>query len=375
MTFKILSLDGGGIRGVLSARILQAIETVLEKTKGQKIHEYFDMVSGTSTGSLLAGGIALKMNAEELLSLYRNRGHEIFPDNIRRQRKIRFISQLIGANVLYPHGNPATGTPGLSTVLSEEYGKKCGSVCPPISAIESPILVIPAYDTLSRNTTLFVSNNAKDDPSWYDPLPLWQVCTASASAPTYFPPYELPYYQDVMPGQVLPHIDGGVSANNPALAAVAHALLTEEKDITEICVLSIGTGQTTQPYSYEQIKSWGLLKWVENLPNIFLAPPAQLTDALAWQILDAVGAGDYLRLDCALNQHFEGKRIPKTLRKQSPNPKNQYLGRKVPEEIDDPNAYNDLVDVGAAYVDQGYAFYHGEWCKVMDAVEKFLEAH
>ena len=116
-------------------------------------------------------------------------------------------------------------------------------------------------------------------------------------------------------------------------------------------------------------------KWIENLPNIFLAPPAQLTDALALQILDAVGAGDYLRLDCALNQHFEGDRIPKTLRQQSPDPKNQYLGRKVPEDIDDPNAYQDLVDVGAAYSEQGYAFYHGQWLKVVDAVEKFIEDH
>ena len=373
MTFKILSLDGGGIRGVLSARILQAVETVLEETKGQKIHEYFDMVAGTSTGSLLAGGIALKMNAEELLSLYRTRGDEIFPARIRFQRKIRWVSQIAGANVLYPHGDPTSNPkkPGLSTVLSEEYSKKYDSTCPTISAIDSPIVVIPAYDTLSRNTTLFVSNNPKDKPRWYDILPLWQVCTASASAPTFFPPYELPYNED----QVLPHIDGGVSANNPALAAVAHALRTAEPDITEVCVLSIGTGQTTRPYSYDQIKRWGLLKWIENLPNIFLAPPAQLTEALSWQILDAVGGGDYLRLDCALNQYFEGQPIKGRLRAVSPHPKNQYLGRTVPEDIDDPNAYDDLVAVGAAYTEKGYAHYHDTFIPVMDAVKQFIKAH
>ncbi|MEM9214988.1 MAG: patatin-like phospholipase family protein [Cyanobacteria bacterium P01_F01_bin.150] len=375
MTFKILSLDGGGIRGVLSARILQSVEMELEQKRNQKVHEYFNMVSGTSTGSLIAGGVAVKMSARELLDVYKYRGNEIFPAFTRWQRKFRLISQFVGANVLYPHGDPSTGKPGLSTVINEEYGKKCGGSCPTISAIESPIVVIPAYDTLSRNTTLFVSNNSKEDPSWYDLLPLWQVCTASASAPTFFPPYELPYYQDVVPGQVLPHIDGGVSANNPAIAAIAHALLTEEPDITKISVLSIGTGQATRPYSYKQIKNWGLLKWIENLPNIFMAPPAELTNALSLQILDSVGGGDYLRLDCALNQYFEGKRIPKTLRQQSANPKNQYLGREVPEEIDDPNAYQALVDAADAYVEKGTVFYKNKQLSVMQAIAQFIHEH
>ena len=325
MTFKILSLDGGGFRGALSTRVLQSVEATLAKKRNQPVHEYFDMVSGTSTGSLIAGGIAVKMSAGELLDVYKNRGDEIFPASIRWQRKFRFISQFIGANVLYQHGDPKTGKPGLSKVINDEYAKKCNSVCPAISAIESPIVVIPAYDTLSRNTTLFVSNNST--PRWYDQLPLWQICTASASAPTFFPPYELPYYQTPEnPNQVLPHIDGGVSANNPAIAAIAHALLTAEEDISQISVLSIGTGQTTRPYSYQQIKNWGLLKWIENLSNIFLAPPAQLTDALSRQILGAVGGGDCLRLDCELNKHFEGQPMHQKLRQESPNPKNQYLG-------------------------------------------------
>lgn len=375
MTFKILSLDGGGFRGALSTRILQSVETTLAKKRNQKVHEYFDMVSGTSTGSLIAGGIAVKMSAGELLDVYKNRGDEIFPTRIRRQRKFRRISQVIGANVLYKHGDPRTGESGLSKVINDEYAKKCNAVCPKISEIESPILLIPAYDTLSRNTTLFVSNNK--NPIWYDQLPLWQICTASASAPTFFPPYDLPYFrkenlnEDKPP--VLPHIDGGVSANNPTIASIAHALLTEQKDITQISVLSIGTGQTTQPYSYRQIKNWGLLKWIKNLSNIFLAPPAQLTDALSRQILGAVGGGECLRLDCELNQYFEGPRIPYKLRQPSLNPKNQYLGRKIPEEIDDPNAYQDFVDVADAYVQQGTVFYKGNSVPVLEAVEQFID--
>ena len=257
MTFKILSLDGGGFRGALSTRILQSVETTLAKKRNQKIHEYFDMVAGTSTGSLIAGGIAVKMSAGELLDVYKHRGDEIFPAGIRRQRKFRWISQFIGANVLYKHGDPDKGKPGLSKVIHDEYAKKWNSISPKISDIESPILLVPAYDTLSRNTTLFVSNNKK--PLWYDQLPLWQICTASASAPTFFPPYDLPFYKnenrDDPKPPVLPHIDGGVSANNPAIAAIAHALFTEQQDITQISVLSIGTGQRPNRIAIRTLKT------------------------------------------------------------------------------------------------------------------------
>ncbi|NEO65121.1 MAG: hypothetical protein F6J98_33900 [Moorea sp. SIO4G2] len=63
MTFKILSLDGGGMRGVISARILQEIEKTIKEKYGQELHEYFDLISGTSTGSILAAGIACNMTA------------------------------------------------------------------------------------------------------------------------------------------------------------------------------------------------------------------------------------------------------------------------------------------------------------------------
>ena len=117
MTFRILSPDGGGIQGLLSVRILQVVETVLEEKTGQKIHEYFEMMSGISTGSLLAGGIVLEMSTDDVLKIYRDRGHEILPDSILRRRKYRPISQLMGANVLDSHGNLMKGEPRLSTTM------------------------------------------------------------------------------------------------------------------------------------------------------------------------------------------------------------------------------------------------------------------
>ena len=99
--YRILSLDGGGIRGVLSARILKEVEDILEK-KGHKLHTYFDFVAGTSTGSILAGAIACQRSAEDIINLYNNEGENIFLPNVRWRRKFQFISKLIGSNVLYP---------------------------------------------------------------------------------------------------------------------------------------------------------------------------------------------------------------------------------------------------------------------------------
>ncbi len=78
MTFKILSLDGGGIRGVISARILMEVEKQIREQKNQSLAEYFDLIAGTSTGSILAAGIALGYTASELLNIYRQEGERIF---------------------------------------------------------------------------------------------------------------------------------------------------------------------------------------------------------------------------------------------------------------------------------------------------------
>ncbi|NEO77261.1 patatin-like phospholipase family protein [Moorena sp. SIO4G3] len=115
MTFKILSLDGGGMRGVISARILQDIEKTIRKQHGQELHEYFDLIAGTSTGSILAAGIACKMTAGELIKLYEQEGENIFLKSVRHMRKFRFLRRIFRySGVLYPHDS---GKQGLANVL------------------------------------------------------------------------------------------------------------------------------------------------------------------------------------------------------------------------------------------------------------------
>jgi hypothetical protein len=373
MTFKIISLDGGGIRGVLSARLLQQVETTLAEKKGQKLHEYFDLVSGTSTGSILTAGIACQMSAQEMINIYLQEGNNIFLESIRQQRNWRKLSQGIGSGVLYPHQQ---GEQGLAKILQKkllhtELGKDAK-----IGQITTPNILIPAYDVYSRNTTWF-SNS--DPTAWYSNLELWKICTASASAPTFFPPYELPYNDD----QKLPHIDGGVSANNPTLSAIAHALYIGKQNglkLTDITVLSIGTGNTTRAYEYEDIKKWGQLGWARHLPDMFMSPAAQNAEAICYHIMESAER-DYLRLDFDLNQQLKGAPQPGRLRGLLDKPYNKYIAEvkqkyeKVREDIDNPDNCPQLIEAAECYLECGQVYYKTEWVSVQKAIEQFIESN
>ena len=377
--FKILSLDGGGIRGVLSARLLKEVETILkEKNKGE-LHEYFDLIAGTSTGSILAAGIACHKTAEELIQLYQDEGNNIFLPRVRWERNLRLLGRLFGSNALYPH---KSGEQGLANVLKRQLIHKELGKSPSIADIEEPQLLILAYNVLSRYTEWF----ANDDPTeWYykNNIELWKICTASASAPTYFPPYNLPSSLDRK--QDIPHIDGGVSANNPELPAIAHALCMKRKEntpplkIEDIAVLSIGTGQTTRPYTYTEIKNWGLLKWVANMPNIFLNPPAINSEEITKRMFLKLEHQNYLRLDFRLNKTLEKGEILK-------KPYNEYLFKKkgekikISEDIDDPELCKNLIEVAECYLDCGDVHYKiesdkREYIKVRDAIEQFIDSN
>ncbi len=388
MTFKILSLDGGGIRGVVSATILKEVEKVVREQKNKPLHEYFDLIAGTSTGSILAVAIACRKSASELMKLYCDRGDEIFLKSVRQQRKWRKLTPLFGSYALYPN---QPGEKGLAEVLAEELvhpdlGKEKTTIANMRPGKEelSPYLLILAYDVLSRNTTWF----SNDDPTaWYckNNIPLWEICSASAAAPTFFPPYNLRYKND----RFLPHIDGGVAANNPELSAIAHALWMENegtpKSMDEIAVLSIGTGETSEPYEYEEIKKWETLKWAANIPNIFLNPPAENSAAISHSLFLALGSQHHLRLDFDLNKRLTGEQQTDFLRHKlgKKDLYNEYIFKKtgekkyVDENIDNPDACEGLIEATTAYLDCGTIPYpdRKDLTRVQEAIAKFIDCH
>jgi len=191
--FRILCLDGGGIRGIITARLLQEVEKQLQEHHQQSLAQYFDMVAGTSTGSLLAAGVAMGYRSQDLIELYQEKGTEIFP--------YQSLLSLKRWKVFFKHGlsAPKFSNDGLTKVLTElpmfqqdgrhvllkEVGKR------PDQARPNPILLILAYDAKYRNTTFFTNYHPASPKRWYDNAPLWKVCVASAAAPTFFPACEL----------------------------------------------------------------------------------------------------------------------------------------------------------------------------------------
>lgn len=371
MSFRILSLDGGGIRGVITAEILKEVEQQIWQLKGQSLNEYFDLIAGTSTGAILTAGIALGKKSDELIQLYSEKGKYIFPLS-RKNRYQKFpscIRPLIEAFAL-----PRYTHEGLISVLKNQLSDTR------IQDITRPIILILAYDTLYRNTTFFTNCHPDLGVRWYDDCYLWEICVASASAPTFFPPYKLePVNKAKFGNWVFPHIDGGISANNPALAALSLVIrmsqsaipisikqkynLEKIHQLEDIAILSIGTGQTGEPYVYEQVKTWRSLDWAKHVTDIFMEPTSEIDSMICRQIMGGYDSKRYLRLQFDLNERFKAK--PGETYKdarillQPEERTNRFTKTQVNEEIDDASetTITQLRNAATKFIAEGCTYY------------------
>lgn len=282
MTFKILSLDGGGIRGVMAARILQEIEQQIQERKGQSLQEYFDLVAGTSTGSLIAGALIAGMDSNQIINLYKNETLEIFP------YQTRWSTKRLPLIFKYGPSAPKFSNEGLINVMKKYLIKN--QVPIKIKDVIKPHILIVAYDMYLDEPCFFINHY----PRWYSDIPLWEICVSSASAPTYFPPYELKNK-----GKSCPHIDGGVAANNPTLPAIAYGIKLGHK-LEEISVLSIGTGENTTSYQFQEIVEWGLSEWAVRLFSVLMNAQARTDYLVSEQITGISNAKGFLRLQFKL---------------------------------------------------------------------------
>lgn len=225
MTFKILSIDGGGVRGVYPAHILKCIEERL----GVNLLSTFDMIAGTSTGSIIAAAVASDIRASDILLMYEQHGYSIFKN--RRTlipKKLQFMY-----DSLYE-------TSALVDALSGVFSDVT------LGQIEKP-LILPATDIGNGNVHVFKSGYCNDFTRDRDVL-LRDAVLASCSAPTFFNPHRIDSYL---------LSDGGLWANNPALAAVIDAQRRLQVAQTDIRVLSIGTGHSKSAYGLKTKRRWG----------------------------------------------------------------------------------------------------------------------
>lgn len=252
--FKILSIDGGGIRGLYPATILSEIEAKLSDKLGPeaKLHEYFDLICGTSTGGIIAIGLALGMSASELKSLYYDRGGDIF------SKKRNLLGQIF---------NPAYNSELLKEILKNEFAKYSKTGDTRLGHAKTR-LCIPIFN--AEHSVSQVLKTAHHENLFTDfQIPAYQAALATSAAPTYFKPSELNYTHTLNNELIVRrnNIDGGVFCNNPALVGINEAIHLHGARLDQIKLLSIGTGVNKFQVSGEN-PSWGLKFWIAN-KNIF----------------------------------------------------------------------------------------------------------
>jgi patatin-like phospholipase/acyl hydrolase len=271
---KILSIDGGGIRGLIPALVLDRIE---QKT-GRSTADLFDVIAGTSTGGILALGLTCtgetgrpRYSAAELADMYVNDGATIFPHEIFAQER-----QLLGPKY------PSTGR---EKALTEKLGDARLR-----DTFEDVEVIVTSYDIERRAPVFFRSAIARQSTE-YDFLAR-DVALATSAAPTYFAPVRLPA-PDPQPAYAL--VDGGVFANNPGMCAfVDDTTVKGESDGT--LMVSLGTGVLTRRLPYEDAKGWGLIEWAPRVLDVVFDG---VSDTVDYQLKTILGER-YHRLQVTL---------------------------------------------------------------------------
>lgn len=224
--FRILSLDGGGVRGAYSAAVLAEIES----GTGKRIVEHFDLLAGTSTGGIIAIGLGLGLSAQQILAFYQTRGKDIFPSTGVHQRLWAGLRRIVG---------PKFKASALDAALTDVFGdRKLGeSRCR---------LVIPSYDAVGACVHVF--KTAHDQRVLKDHTRhAAEVARATSAAPTYLPLFPSTWGQKFL--------DGGVWANCPSTVAVLEATAVLKIPLDNVELLSIGT--TTPPFSVDRQAAGG----------------------------------------------------------------------------------------------------------------------
>jgi patatin-like phospholipase/acyl hydrolase len=263
---RVLSIDGGGIRGLIPALVLAEIE----RRAGRQTFELFDLIAGTSTGGILACGLCAPdpLPASRLVSLYEEEGPEIFDRSIFQ--RIRSAEGLLDEKY---------DSTALDRTLARFLEDKRLSQT-------SPNLIVPAYDAAEPGPYFFKSTKARESPA--DDFPLSVVARATSAAPTYFEP-------SALDGRAL--VDGGIFAVNPAMSAFAEVSRFEPG--AEVVLLSLGTGQRTRRRTFADIEDWGVLEWARPLIDMVFDG---ISDVVDYQLRHSLREGRYWRLQVELTQ-------------------------------------------------------------------------
>ncbi|WP_416355812.1 CBASS cGAMP-activated phospholipase [Aureimonas phyllosphaerae] len=269
--FRILSIDGGGIRGILPATILELCERNF--LGGGSAGRCFDMITGTSTGGIIALGLGRGKTAAEILQLYTDHGGEIFPQvpDAKGLASIWRRSVKIGRDVRRVRYSPRALTEHLEkTFGGDVYGES------------ERRLVIPTFDAHTKINVLKTPHHPDFRIDWQNRMV--DVALATSAAPTYLPPHRI--------GTQV-YADGGVWANNPVMLGLVDALTCYDLDRHKVRILSLGCGSGELRFTEKQMVRGGQWDW-RNLVSTAMDLSSQSADGQARLL---VGADRFCRLD------------------------------------------------------------------------------
>ena len=292
---RILSIDGGGIRGVVPGVVLMQIEKMIQQKTGDptaKLADYFDFFSGTSTGGILVGiylcpdtqePSKARFTAEQAVELYLRRGPIIFNSSAwKRFTSFGGLHEEIYSEEMLEKYLKAY----FRDVRLDELVKPC---------------LITAYEIEKRYSFFFSRDDARAMPgrNFY----IRDVARATSAAPIYFKASRIP----AMNGDLYSFVDGGLVANNPAMCGLTDVLklYTSESEplkMEDVLLLSLGTGIKKVPIEYKTASEYGAIGWIKPILHIVSSGNNEIIDYQVGQLFKHAGVeNQYLRLSPLLN--------------------------------------------------------------------------
>ncbi len=288
--FRILSIDGGGMRGIIPAHVLSVLESKIRAKTSDPLASlinYFDMFAGTSTGAILIAGLLCpdennqpRYSPEKILDLYRDHGGTIF--NLPLWKSITSIGGF---------ANPKYSERGLCKVMRMYFQDKT------LKDLLRPCL-FTAYDIVSRRAFFFRQHQARRQA--HCDFRIRDLIRASTAAPVLFPVAQVRSRVN----RVYHLIDGGMFAYNPGLCVYAEVRrLHPEIHARHMAVLSLGTGLENVPYPYRQARRWGAIRWMRPMHYISSSGMSEAVDFQLQQLfLTCENKNQYLRVNAVLDE-------------------------------------------------------------------------
>lgn len=256
------------MRGVFTAGCIAHLEHLLDV----RLSDHVELLVGTSTGGIIALGLAAGRSGEEMLEFYRQHGQTIF-SNPRRLRRAT---------------GPKYDREALDTGLREEFGETTV-----LNELRVPVCIV-AHELVAGTTRVLKDDHHGELAGGADRL-VWKVAAATSAAPTYFAPVQI--------GQADSHIDGGIWANNPAMVGITEAVRYGGARLEDVRLVSIGTtSHVFRVASHDAAKRMGALAWIRRGRELLLGGGVSMATHMQAKLL--LGDERYLRIDDQLATQY-----------------------------------------------------------------------